>query len=146
MQGRFGLCLKLTIDQAALVDLPTENIVALLAWSASHRSVFSHNNQLRFICHRQRSFVIAKTFYSLQGKKFYRVQGHIFCYFFCWTNEFFLLIFFKFFRKFFFYFSVFYPLKTTQFFCYFSFVFSWIFLNFSFTFSWKNLKLFHLFF
>ena len=39
-------------------NLPTENIVALLACSASHCSVFSANNHLRFFCRRQRSAII----------------------------------------------------------------------------------------
>ena len=44
--------------------------------------------------------VIANFIYPVQGKNFYRVQGHIFGYFFCYPDYFFLLIFFKFSRIF----------------------------------------------
>ena len=126
-----------------MIDLPTENIVALLAWSVSHRSVFSHNknptrqrirnadgcprtllynnNQLRFICHRQRSFCHSKFHLACSGQKFLACARSYFLLLFLLFAIVFLLIFFKFFRNFFFYFSVIYPLKNNKFFLLFFF-------------------------
>ena len=115
-----------------IYDLPTENIVALLAWSASHRSVFSHNknptrqrirnadgcpgtllynnNQLRFICHRQRSFCRSKNDLSSAGQKFLACARSYFLLLFLSNfpqiKLLFLLNFFNFFLLFFCYLSL----------------------------------------
>ena len=89
--------------------------------------------------------VVAKTIYRLQGKNFYRVQGHIFCYFFCYPDYFFLLIFFKFSRIFLLFFCYF-SLKKQQIFSVIFLLFFSNFLNFFFYFFLKELKFFLEFF